>query len=60
MLVLSRKVGQAIVLGGVRVIVNRIDGNCVRLGIEAPEEVTVDREEVFLRKSETDREPVAS
>jgi len=47
MLILSRKVGQSIVIDG-RVIVKvvRVDGDQIKLGIEAPKEVTVHREEV--------------
>ena len=47
MLVLSRKLGQAFRVGpGVRVTVVKIDRNSVRIGIEAPEEVPVQREEI--------------
>ncbi|HEX3314946.1 MAG TPA: carbon storage regulator CsrA [Gemmataceae bacterium] len=53
MLVLTRKVGESIVIGGgIRVTVTAIDGNKVRLGIEAPPEVRVDREEVARRLRE--------
>ena len=60
MLVLTRRVGQAIVIGSVRVIVTRIDGNCVRIGIAAPDSVKVNREEVLLRQNVEELEPVAS
>ncbi len=47
MLILGRKVGQRLVLGnGVVVTVAAIRGKQVRLGIEAPEDVAVWREEV--------------
>jgi carbon storage regulator len=65
MLVLSRKVGEAIVIGGgVRVTITSINGNKVRIGVEAPPEVRVDREEVARRVREfaeetTADEPVA-
>jgi carbon storage regulator len=50
MLVLTRKIGEAIVLdGGIRITVTSIKGDKVRLGIEAPPEVRVDREEVRRR-----------
>ena len=46
-LVLNRTPGQTIHIGDdIRVTVARIDGNHVRLEIEAPREVEVDREEV--------------
>jgi carbon storage regulator len=52
MLVLCRKEGEAIVLdgGGVRVSVLSVEGGKVRLGIEAPREMVVDREEVHHRR----------
>ena len=47
MLVLSRKKNESIVVGGeVVVTVVEIRGDKVRLGIEAPKEVTVHRKEV--------------
>lgn len=47
MLVLSRKVGERILLGdNIRITVVRVSGGGVRLGIEAPAEVAVVREEV--------------
>ena len=48
MLVLSRKIGERIRIGdGVVVTVVRITGGGVRLGIEAPPEMPVVREELF-------------
>jgi carbon storage regulator len=53
MLVLSRKVGEEIVIGGrIRVSVVAVKGSQVRIGITAPPEVRVDREEVFKRIQE--------
>jgi carbon storage regulator len=50
MLVLSRKVGEAIVIGGgIRISVAEINGGRVRLAIDAPRSVRVDREEVHDR-----------
>lgn len=47
MLVLSRKLNEKIVIGGdIVVTVVRIDRNQVRLGIEAPSDVRIFREEV--------------
>jgi carbon storage regulator len=47
MLVLSRKVGERILIGDqVTVTVVRISGGGVRLGIEAPPEMAVIREEL--------------
>ena len=47
MLVLSRKLNEKIVIdGGIVVTVVKIDRNQVRLGIEAPENVRIFREEI--------------
>jgi carbon storage regulator len=49
MLVLSRKFGESIVIGdSITVTVMEVKGERVRLGISAPAEVPVHREEVFL------------
>lgn len=48
MLVLGRKTDEIIVIGDdIRIMVIEIRGDKVRLGIEAPREVTVHREEVY-------------
>ena len=51
MLVLSRKIGEKIVVPacGLTVTVVGVKGNRVRLGFAAPEDIRVDREEVWLR-----------
>jgi carbon storage regulator len=47
MLILSRKVGQCIVIGGnIIVKVVRVEGDQIKLGIQAPREVPVHREEI--------------
>ncbi len=51
MLVLSRKCGETIVIDDrIRVRVETIAGGRVRLSIEAPADVAVDREEIWIRK----------
>ena len=53
MLVLSRKQGEQICIGkGVVLTVLSVHGGRVRLGIQAPREVTVDRQEIRQRKIE--------
>lgn len=48
MLVLTRKPNQAIVIGdNVRIVVVSVDRDQVRIGIEAPREITVHRAEVY-------------
>ena len=51
MLVLSRKPGERVLVPrcGMSVTVVAIEGNVVRLGFEAPPEVSVYREEVWQR-----------
>ncbi|QDU96048.1 carbon storage regulator [Lignipirellula cremea] len=47
MLVLSRKIGEEIVIGnGVRIVVNRIAGNRVSIGVTAPGDVSILRGEL--------------
>jgi carbon storage regulator len=48
MLVLSRKTGESVVISG-RIIVKimRVEGDVVKLGIQAPAEVPVHRQEVY-------------
>jgi len=48
MLILSRKLGETIVIDGhILVTVMRVDGEVVKLGIAAPMEVPVHRKEVY-------------
>lgn len=51
MLILTRKVGESIVIGGVKVTVVEIKGGRIRLGIEAPKEVNVVRGELINVKN---------
>jgi carbon storage regulator len=53
MLVLSRRLNQSIVIGGeVRVTVLAISPSRVELGVEAPRQIKVDREEIHLRRQQ--------
>jgi carbon storage regulator len=50
MLVLSRNIGEALIIGdNICVTVLKISGDQVRLGIAAPEHISVHREEVYRR-----------
>ncbi len=50
MLILTRKMDESIIIDGdITVTILNIDGNQVRLGIDAPKSVTVHREEIHKR-----------
>lgn len=53
MLILTRKAGETICIGDdVRVTVVEVVDNRIRLGIQAPKSVEVDREEIYIKKLE--------
>jgi carbon storage regulator len=48
MLILSRKSGESIVIDGrIKVTVMRVEGEAVKIGIEAPAQVPVHRQEIY-------------
>jgi carbon storage regulator len=54
MLVLSRRAGEGLKIGdGISITVLSISGNQVRLGIAAPKNIAVDRDEVYERNQES-------
>ena len=62
MLVLSRKMNQSIMIGdNVRVIVVSVDRDQVKIGIEAPKDVSVHRSEIYeeIQKGKKPPEPSA-
>lgn len=60
MLILTRRVGETLMIGdNISVTVLGVKGNQVRLGINAPKDVAVHREEIFERIRHEQLEPVA-
>lgn len=61
MLILSRKLNESIVIDG-RIIVKimRVDGEVVKIGITAPKEVPVHRQEVYAEIQKSNHEALAT
>jgi carbon storage regulator len=60
MLILSRKLGESIVIDGrITVKIVRLEGEIVKLGIDAPLEVPVHRQEVYEEIQRNNREALA-
>lgn len=56
MLVLTRSVGERLIIGEgeIKLTILDVRGNQVRLGIDAPKNIAVHREEIFLRIQDED------
>ena len=61
MLILSRKPGESIVIDGrITVKIVRLDGDMVKLGIDAPSEVPVHRQEVYQEIQKNNQEALTN
>ena len=58
MLILTRRVGETLMIGDeITVTVLGVKGNQVRIGVNAPKDVAVHREEIFERIKQEKSEP---
>lgn len=47
MLILARKIGETIIIdGGIKITVTGVQGDQIKIGIDAPEEIKIYREEI--------------
>ena len=59
MLILTRRISESVIIGdNVKITVLGVKGSQVRLGIDAPKEVSVHREEIYERIKQEKNQPM--
>ncbi|HAT7074065.1 TPA: carbon storage regulator [Legionella pneumophila] len=61
MLVLTRKIGQQILIGKglIQMKVLKVTDDIISIGINAPQHIDIDREEIYLKKLQQEKAKVA-
>lgn len=58
MLILTRKAGEKLLIGdNIEITILNVRGGQVKLGINAPKDVTVHREEIYRKIKSTEHQP---
>ena len=61
MLILTRRVGEALMIGeNTKIVVLGVKGSQIRLGINAPKDIMVHREEIFIKIQEEKRQETSN
>ncbi|CAM3526730.1 carbon storage regulator CsrA [Marinicrinis lubricantis] len=61
MLILSRKKGEAVMIGeDIEIMISNVEGDIVKIGINAPKSISVYRKEVYESIQKSNREAVDS
>jgi carbon storage regulator len=61
MLVLSRKPGESVIIDGrIKVKIVRVEGDVIKIGIEAPSDVPIHRQEIYDEIQQSNRQALQS